>query len=109
MVIWYSLFYFIICIFDVLTLTNQKGRNYQYINLKPSPACICGHGFEDCIHFLLECPFYNENRAILFNKLENYVITIELILAGNENLTPNQNIEIFSAVYSFIRSTQRFN
>jgi hypothetical protein len=55
-VIWYSLFYFIICIFDVLTLTNQKGRNYQYINLKPSPECICGHGFEDCIHFLFECP-----------------------------------------------------
>ena len=75
-VIWYSLFYFIICIFDVLTLTNQKGRNYQYINLKPSPECICGHGFEDCIHFLFECPFYHENRAILFNKLENYVVTI---------------------------------
>jgi hypothetical protein len=44
-------------------------------------------------------PFYNENRAILFNKLKNYVVTIELILAGDENLTPNQNIEIFSVVY----------
>jgi hypothetical protein len=39
----------------------------------------------------------------LFQK--NYVVTIELILAGDENLTPNQNIEIFSVVYSFIRST----
>jgi hypothetical protein len=78
------------------------------VNLKPSPACICGHGFEDCVHLFLECPFYNENRAILFNKLKNYVVTIELILAGDENLAPNQNIEIFSAVYSFIRSTQRF-
>ena len=37
-----------------------------------------------------------------------YILT-ELILAGDENLTPNQNIEIFSVVYSFIRSTQRFN
>ena len=27
----------------------------------------------------------------------------------HENLTPNQNIEIFSVVYSFIRCTQRFN
>ena len=76
------------------------------VNLKPSPACICGHDFEDCIHFFFECPFCNENRAILFNKLENYMVTIELMLAGDENLTPNQNIEIFSAVYSFIRSTQ---
>ena len=50
-----------------------------------------------------------QNRAILFNKLENYVLKIELTLAGDENLTPNQNIEIFSAVYSFIRSTLRFN
>jgi hypothetical protein len=56
-----------------------------------------------------ECPFYNGNGAILFNKLENYVATIELILAGDENQTPNQNIAIFSAMYSFIRSTQRFN
>jgi hypothetical protein len=37
-----------------------------------------------------------------------YILT-ELILAGDENFTPNQNIEIFSVVYSFIRSTQRFN
>jgi hypothetical protein len=48
------------------------------------------------IHFFFECPFYNENRTILFNKLEDYVVTIELILTGDENLTPNQNIEIFS-------------
>ena len=79
------------------------------VNLKPSPTCVCGHGFEDCIHFFFECRFYNENRAILFNKLKNYIVTIELILAGDENLTTNQNIEIFSAVYSFIRSTHRFN
>ena len=38
----------------------------------------------------------------------DYIVTIELILVGDENLTANQNIEIFSAVYSFIRSTQRF-
>jgi hypothetical protein len=30
----------------------------------------------------------------LLNKLKNYVVTIELILAGDENLTPNQNIEM---------------
>jgi hypothetical protein len=35
--------------------------------------------------------------------------TIELIIAGDENLIANQNIEIFSAVYSFIRITHRFN
>ena len=89
-------------------MCSSLNADLHLVNLKPSLACICGHGFEDCIHFFLECSFYNENRAILLNKLKNYVITIELILAGNENLTPNQNIGIFSAVYSFIRSIQRF-
>jgi hypothetical protein len=61
------------------------------------------------IHFFAECPFSNEHMAIFFNKLENYVATIELILAGDDNVTPNHNIEIFSAVYSFIRSGNHFN
>jgi hypothetical protein len=39
------------------------------------------------------CTLHNEHRAILFNTLENCVPTIELILVGNENLTPEQNIE----------------
>ena len=89
-------------------MCSSLNADLYLVNLKPSLACICGHGFEDCIHFFVECSFHNENRAILFNKLENYIVTIELILAGDDNLTPNQNIEIFSAVYSFIRSTKRF-
>ena len=59
-------------------------------------ACICGHGFEDCIHF--KCPFYNEHWTILLIKLENYVVTIELILAGDANLTANQNSGAIVAV-----------
>jgi len=90
-------------------MCSSLNAHLYLVNLKPSPACICGHSFEDCMHFFFEFPFYNENREILFNKLENYIVTIESILAGDENLTPNQSIEIFSAVYSFIRSTQRFN
>ena len=90
-------------------MCSSLNADLHLVNLKSNPACICGHGFEDCINFFLECPFYNENRAILFNELKNYVVTIELILAGDENLTPNQNIEILSVVYSFIRNTQRFN
>jgi hypothetical protein len=47
--------------------------------------------------------------AILFDKLKDYIVTIELILAGDENLTPNQSIEMFSAVYSFnMRQVQPF-
>jgi hypothetical protein len=51
-----------------------------------------------------------DNISEVLSLLQRYKqVTIELILAGDENLTPNQNIEIFSVVYSFIRSTQRFS
>ena len=67
-------------------MCSSLNADLHLVNVKPSPACICGHCFEDCIHFFFERLFYNENRAILFNKLENYEVTIELILAGDENL-----------------------
>jgi hypothetical protein len=43
--------------------------------------------------FIRLCTLHNENWATLFNTLENCVPTIELILVGDENLTPEQNIE----------------
>ena len=55
-------------------MCSSLNADLHLVNLKPSPACICGHGFEDCIHFFLECSFYNENRAILLNKLLLYTL-----------------------------------
>jgi hypothetical protein len=68
---------------------GDRKLNIIHSRLRNMCSSLNGHGFEDCIHFFLECPFYNENRVILLNKLKNYVVTIELILAGVENLTPN--------------------
>ena len=48
---------------------SSLNADWHLVNLKPSLACICGHGFEDCIHVFFECPFYNENMAIFFDKL----------------------------------------
>jgi hypothetical protein len=55
-------------------ICSSLNADLHHANLKLSPACICGHGFEDCMQFFLGCYFYIENRAILFNKLEYYVI-----------------------------------
>ena len=48
------------------------------VNLKKVPCCVCGHLFEDAIHFCLECPLYQHDRASLFNGFNNIVpISIE--------------------------------
>ena len=48
-------------------------------------------------------------ESILFRELSTYNITIELLLAGDESLTYEQNIEIFSCVHSYIKRTKRFS
>jgi hypothetical protein len=37
------------------------------VNLKNDPRCVCGHLFEDAIHFFLECPLYQHDRTSMFN------------------------------------------
>jgi hypothetical protein len=36
-------------------------------------------------------------------------IDIDIILYGNENLTEAQNVDIFTAVQTFIRNSHRFD
>jgi hypothetical protein len=31
------------------------------VNWKNDPRCVCGHLFEDAIHFFLECPLYQHD------------------------------------------------
>ena len=70
------------------------------VNLKNDPRCVCGHLFEDAIHFFLECPLYQHDRTSLFNYFNNIVpISIEYIL----------NTLLFKSVHKFIRQTCRFN
>jgi hypothetical protein len=40
------------------------------VNLKNDPRCVCGHLFEDAIHFFLECPLYQISffKALLINE-----------------------------------------
>jgi hypothetical protein len=35
-------------------MCSSLNADLHLVNLKPGPACICGHGFEDCIHFLIK-------------------------------------------------------
>ena len=90
-------------------MCSSLNADLNRVNIKSASDCLCGHPVEDCLHYFFECPFYNENRIILFRELSTYNITIELLLAGDESLTYEQNIEIFSCVHSYIKRTKRFS
>jgi hypothetical protein len=67
------------------------------VNLKNDPHCVCGHLFEDAIHFFLECPLYQHDRNSLFNYFNNIVpISIEYI-AQSQNIRKLNNLKVFGS------------
>ena len=90
-------------------MCSSLNADLHRINVVDNPSCDCGHAFEDCIHYFLECPLYTEQRAELFLKLREYDITIELLLAGDSGLTLDQNLNIFSHVHTYLKRTKRFD
>ena len=80
------------------------------VNLKNDPRCVCGHLFEDAIHFFLECSLYQHDRTSLFNYFNKIVpISIEYILFGCNEISEELNTLLFKSVQKFIRQTCRFN
>ena len=69
-------------VYNVIFIVGPK------TNLKNDPRCVCGHLFEDAIHFFLECPLHQHDRTSLFNYFNNIVpISIEYILFGCNEIT----------------------
>ena len=42
-------------------------KEYYTLAEKIYPRCVCGHLFEDAIHFFLECPLYQHDRTSMLN------------------------------------------
>ena len=80
------------------------------VNLKDDTHCVYGHVFEDAIHYFLECPLSQDDRAALFNCFNNIVpISIEYILFGYNEISEELNTLLFKSVHTFIRHSCRFN
>ena len=77
-------------------------------NIVNSPRCTCG-AIETLTHYLLNCPHYNIPRQRHIFAL-NFLIPLstELLLVGSNELTINQNSEIFLSVQKFILSSKLF-
>ena len=76
-------------------------------NIINSPRCTCC-AIETPTHYLLNCPDYNipRQRHIFALNLPIHLST-ELLLVGSNELTINQNTEIFLSVQKFILSSKR--
>lgn len=79
-------------------------------NLRDTPSCVCGQPAEDAHHFFFECVNYVIQRTEMFGKLtfiNNPTLTD--LLKGREDLTVDENKNLFTIVQTFIRKTKRFD
>ncbi len=79
-------------------------------NLIPDCTCACGFFRENSEHFLLDCILHSDHRRQMLNSLNrlNVVISVQLLLFGDESLDTDINIIIFESVQKFIKDSKRF-
>jgi hypothetical protein len=53
------------------------------INITNDPKCQCGAPYADSIHYLMECPLYQNERYCLFRNLRETNKNTETLLFGN--------------------------
>ena len=87
-----------------------KDHLANQLHVIENSTCDCGGSVESNSHFLLECILYNQQRQSMLNKLQGFgLITTELLLFGDLNLSFEQNKIIFAAVQVFLMESGRFS
>ena len=77
-------------------------------NIVDSPNCICGLT-EYTTHYSFHCPRYTAQRLMYINSISVPInLTTELLLFGSPKLAPNQNVELFLAIQTFVIRSKRF-
>ena len=89
--------------------TQCSGLNHHLFlrNIVDSPLCACGQ-IENTLHYLLECPRYNDRRHGMLRELPQN-IRLDTLLYGNPNSPIEENNAIFESVQQFIIGTKRFS
>jgi hypothetical protein len=86
---------------------SSLNSDLHRINITNDPKCQCGAPYEDSIHYLMECPLYQNERYCLFRNLRETSKNIETLLFGNDEISINENSNIFNKVRAYIRQTKR--
>ena len=80
------------------------------VNIVTNPFCTCGPYIENADHFFFDCSHFDNQRTHLMASLSNVVnITLDLLLYGNEYLTPHMSHIILLAVLRYIKESWRFS
>ena len=81
------------------------------LHVVDSPACPCGHNFEDSSHYLFDCALYLVSRQNLLERLIELIdprdINLETLLNGTEAYDYQINCKIFDAIHEFILESGR--
>jgi hypothetical protein len=89
--------------------SKLKSDLFYNLHVIDDPYCTCGQ-IETAKHFLLHCPIYADLRENLLSSIDFIIpITIDTLLYGNNELSRNNNLEIFKIVHLFIKKSKRFN
>ena len=83
-----------------------------HANLIDNPSCMCGYSNETVEHYLLYCNRFTVQRTAMFNQINelniNIPITANVLLHGDDTLSKDENLIIFSEVHKFIKESKRF-
>ena len=102
----FALLYFCTFSFDLLRFTdsdNPFGIFKLFFQRRQLRRDMIMYG-EDVYHYFFTCPNYTEIRLTMMNNL-NWIQTIDLNLltCGSDDLTHEENINIFKHVFNFIK------
>ena len=90
------------------TNCNALNQHLHSKNIVPSPLCVCG-SIENTGHFLLRCPLYHNHRQEMLITVSRLCQpTVNVLLYGVDDLSFNDNKQIFGAVHDFLIKTKRF-
>ena len=91
-------------------LCSKLKSHLFLLHVADSPRCHCGFNEEDNNHFLLECPLYEDLRRVMIRDILNVTAEIhcDTLMFGNDTLSYEDNVFIFSALHTYIEATGRF-
>ena len=90
--------------------TKCSSLNYDIFLRRLNDSSLCTYGdLANAEHFLLQCPFYQQQRLALVQSISQHCqISSDLLLYGDTSMPLDINRLIFEAVQKCIQDTKRF-